>query len=375
MVVQRGGHDLKSNTFGKIRVEIVYGFQHAPLAYLSERARMAHLTGTNALRLQLRETMAPYLPENIELTFSGLCFDRLHIGGRSEGVRKLYFRAWAKTRKPAVFIILKSVAYHLSAGELALLRDKAIAVGLDHMDSKAARLDLSLYDFHISASEAGRRGLEAMLAEEGAPGSRQPFVAPFYLRHNQSLDGIEFRDPGRFSPVYLGAAANAAIPPSIADEITVHEVLTSADMARAVRALGGHNFHFAVRPNPEASLRRRYAPFTKGFTAAACRSNILVNRQVDDAVDFLGPDYPYLVDSNAPEDVTAGFRKAAEEFGGPEWNRGLEIMRSIRDRVSGPAQAQQFVDIVTRAVQGDALHLPTAARSADKSMIRDRAPV
>ena len=93
---------------------------------------------------------------------------------------------------------------------------------------------------------------------------------------------------------------------------------------------------------------------------------------MDDAVDFLSADYPYLVDSNAPEDVTAGFRKAADEFGGPEWSLGLEIMRSMDDRVSGPAQAQQFVDIVTRAVQGDALYLPTAARSPDMAMIPDR---
>ncbi|MFN3591121.1 MAG: hypothetical protein ACK4TG_02925, partial [Thermaurantiacus sp.] len=42
---------------------------------------------------------------------------------------------------------------------------------------------------------------------------------------------------------------------------------------------------------------------------------------------------------------------AKEEFGGPEWARGLEIMRSVRESLSGPAQARQFADIVTSAAE------------------------
>ena len=72
-------------------------------------------------------------------------------------------------------------------------------------------------------------------------------------------------------------------------------------------------------------------------------------RDVDDAVEFLSPDYPYLIPDSAPSSVVEAYRRAKDDFGGPEWHRGLEIMRSVKERVSGRALAGQLVRIVERA--------------------------
>ena len=333
----------------KLRVEVVYAFRHGPRAYLSEKARLSQLWGADAMRLQIRESMVPHLPKNIDLTFSGLCFDRLPVGGRSRFLRSLYFGSWLKTRRPAVFILLKHVALALSPGELEQLKEKAVSVGVDHKDADPLRLDLSQYDFHIAASETGRRAIVAMLAADGLPSGQAPFVSTWFQRHDQRLDDLRFQDTDRLAAVYLGEPCHAEIPPTISDLITSIPARYSRHIERAVSVLGQYNFHFGVRPSEAPVLRRIYKPFTKGITAAACRSNILINRQVDDATEFLGPDYPYLLDSNAPAHVEEGFRKAHEEFGGSEWHRGLEIMRSVRDRVSPSVQVRQFTDIVTRA--------------------------
>jgi hypothetical protein len=348
----------------KLHVEMVYAFEPSIGAYVSKRMQLARLWGAQALRLQLRDFVLPHLPEEIELNLSGLS---LH-----GALGAWQFRSWLKSRRRAVFILLKHTAYRLTPGQLAQLREKAIAVGIDHKDGDPSRLGPSLhdFDFHISASEAGRRALEAMLDEEAPRAGRRPFVDVWYQSHDRRLDNVQPRELDRLGAVYLGSPKHAVLPASLSGEVTIIDIQRSEDMEPATQALGGYNFHFAVRPSPKQALRRSYKPFTKGVTAAACYSNVLVNRQVDDAVEFLTPDYPYLVDSNAPAHVEEGFRKAKEEFGGPEWRRGLEIMRALRERLSGPAQARQLAGIVTRAAEGEAGRLG-AAREDEAGVLPD----
>lgn len=330
-------------TKSKLRVEFVYDFDPSlsPWTYVSRQARMARLWGSAAMRIQARECMLPHLPQNIELTFSGL-----PTGSRN--ARAFYSRAWLATRRPAIFILAKHVAYLMWPELLAQLREKAIAVGVDHQDADPTRIALWQYDFHISSSQAGRRALEAILAEHGAEHGRRPITEVWYQSYDLRLKNVRLNAPDRLSAVYLGLPDNAALPATLSQEVTIIDVQRREDMDSAVRALGDYNFHYAVRPSPEPTLRRPYKPFTKGVTAAACQSNVLVNKQVDDAIELLTPDYPYLVESNANAQVEEGFEKAREEFGGPEWRRGLEIMQAVRERVSGPAQARQFVDIMTQ---------------------------
>ena len=101
----------------------------------------------------------------------------------------------------------------------------------------------------------------------------------------------------------------------------------------ALAELPNYNLHYAVR----RTTRNRHAskPFTKGFTAAALRANILVDAGTDDALHYLGADYPFLIPSNSVDDIAAGVVHVTDAFGTAEWQRGLEVMEYVR-HVSSP---------------------------------------
>lgn len=324
-------------------VHIVFRSRRQGLGRVSTRARLAQVRSAEGLRLrQIREVVAPHLPEHVSLTFSSF----------SPHGRLWNFDSWLRLQRPAVFLLLKHIGYGLTPEQIARLKAKAIAVGIDHKDGDLAAIDLAPFDFHISASRRGLAALDTVIDADASLRARGVFAGLFHQSHDPRLDAVRPAAGDRLAPVYIGRPSYAEIPPSLADAITVLSVLDDVDMVAALPRLGAFNLHFAVRPAASDALLRPYKPFTKGVTAAACRANILVNRQVDDAEDFLGPDYPYLVASNRPPDVEAGFRRAVEDFGGPDWARGLEIMRAVRDRVSARALAAQFVAIVNRAAAG-----------------------
>lgn len=328
-------------TRSPIRVCVVYASDWSKDPCPSQDRRMERLVGSDLLRYQMKDLLVAHLPAGIQLSFGSFA---------PEG-HDWDFDTWLSFQRPAVFILLKNVGYHMTAEQLMRLRKKAIAVGMDHKDGDLAKIDLSLFDFHISASARGLKALNQIIAEDRAMTAKGIFADVLFQTPDARLADLSFTELDGLSAVYLGQKSNAAIPESIGREIDVVEVSYGHQMAQALTVLPSYNLHFAVRPTPEPGLRRRYKPFTKGFTAAACRSNLLVNRQVDDAVEFLTADYPYLIRSNDPVDVEDAFRKAREEFAGPEWRRGIEILRDVRSRISGAALADQLGRIVTRAAQ------------------------
>jgi hypothetical protein len=290
--------------------------------------------------VQLRAFIRPHLPDHIDFRMRGVS-----PAGRC---RDLNVRTWLWSQRRSVVILARTIAYRLTPDEVGILRRRAIAVGVDHKDGDLNDVDLSLFDFHVSSSMTGARALEQILAE-GQGHRRDAFVGLLFQGYDTRLANLRPRQTSRFAPIYVGADENAAIPESLRPAITTIAVTWNRDMMAALQRMPDFNFHFAVRPDAADSLLRRYKPFTKGANAAACFSNILINEQADDALAFLGRDYPYLLRSNTAAEVAEGFTRARDDFGGPEWRRGLDIMRAVRERVSGPALARQLTDIATRA--------------------------
>ena len=289
--------------------------------------------------------IAPFLPEHIEVKFVGL----------RRPQRDLH-RVLSKLA-PSLVILLKGVGDGLEPEVISRLRDTGAAIGIDHKDGDPARVDFSQFDFHIASSFAGLRALDAYLSSPESAAGAHVFAEPLFQGPDSRLATLSFKPLEKVSTVYLGRRAHAVIPQSLEGSIAVIEVKRSHHMKAAIRRLPDYNLHFAVRPASPDILLRGYTPFTKGVVAAACNSNILVTRDTDDAVDFLTPDYPYLLAGNGHPEIEEGLRMAAEgsvnqteDFGGPEWNRGLELMRALRERVSARVLASQFTHIVARAM-------------------------
>lgn len=228
----------------------------------------------------------------------------------------------------AVVIALKAGLAPLGMPRIESLVKRASAVCLDHVDSVPSDEDLSLYRMHLVASQTGRRKVEKRLRTLGIASSAIATVT----HHADPRLPNPHRDtdiPLRLC--YLGKIKNTILP---VDESQV-EVLTYEDQSfeKALDRLTLFPMHYAVRRQSYNPLVAK--PFTKGFTAAAMRANVLVDAATDDAIYYLGTDYPYLIPDRTQSSIRLGLRKAFDDYGGPEWRRGLEIMEYVR-QVSSP---------------------------------------
>jgi len=114
-----------------------------------------------------------------------------------------------------------------------------------------------------------------------------------------------------------------------------------------VAFFGGDYFRHALAFNCHLSLREPgreflYKPNCKVSTAAACLANLITTRD-ESTVELLGEDYPFYVDGT-PAGIAAGLDAARAAFGGPEWRRGLERMRAVRERTAMERILDDYLD-------------------------------
>ncbi|WP_146681543.1 hypothetical protein [Thioclava sp. F28-4] len=246
----------------------------------------------------------------------------------------------------ALCIFVKSAAKHLTRAHLAPLRKRGITVAQDVVDMKLRHVRPELFDLLIAASLRGQQALRDLCADKG-------LSCPVELLHHHfdpRLQALPLPERPEFSCGYIGRPDNAMIPEAIRGEVETVDISVVEDFERALPRIGRFALHYGVRPESQTAhgVNRGYKPFTKGFTAAACKANILVNRDVDDAVEMLGADYPFLTDPT-PESITETFRLAQDSYGGPLWRDALDRMEAMRATVEPAALARQLTEIITRA--------------------------
>lgn len=241
----------------------------------------------------------------------------------------------------AVVIFLKRAWRVIDPDHLAAWRDAAQGLAIDYVDARTSPQPDVEIDVHIAASGALERHLI------GAHGGAR------VMRLDHHADpALTPADPqNQLQLSYFGRTGNRTLPNSLANRIASPDydgLRVEYDMCEAMRQ---SNLHYAVREmEPEAS-RISFKPFTKGFNAAAVGANVLVNRQVDDAIDWLGVDYPFLIDDCRPDTIAAAIDKAEALYGSSEWEDALASMKTIRKAVSPRAitsQLEAILETLTR---------------------------
>lgn len=295
--------------------------------------------GGDLMRFQSIKAAQPHLPTTVSVSFGNLI---LYRGGF------LNFDRWLKAQNNAVVVLSNSLSRLMTDEHLERLRVRARAVGVDYKDDDLSQYDLSRFDFHVAISHAGKRALDTLLAKptaENGSGFAEILLQP----PDDRLAALPAAQNDRFSAVYVGSPQNSLIPPDLKDSITTLRVVYGKDMHVAIPHLPRHNLHYAVRAVGGEALARVYKPFVKGYTAAACGANVIVNRDVDDVLDLLPSDYPYLVDSMDESAVAEVFRRAKEDFGGPDWIRAREMAASMLQEVTPEAIGEQIDKIARQA--------------------------
>ncbi|KUJ85740.1 hypothetical protein AVO45_01790 [Ruegeria marisrubri] len=243
-------------------------------------------------------------------------------------------------------ILLKNAAASLTPRALEILRARVRGLCIDHLDVPASNETFGLVDVHIAASFRGKEILEKTLA------GHSDLPAGIEIKHlahhaDPRLSPLA-RGAERFSIGYFGKPSNTVLASSLATRILSPDYGRDENFASVVEGMQRCPMHYCVRaPAGRPAVAERLAkPFTKGFNAAAVGANVLVNRQVDDAVAYLGEDYPFLIDDLSEASINEAIEKARELFGGPEWARGLDTMREVRARTAPAEIARQLGDIL-----------------------------
>ena len=83
-------------------------------------------------------------------------------------------------------------------------------------------------------------------------------------------------------------------------------------------------------------------PFLKGFLAARCGAVVICGRDDEDALQYLGDDYPFFVPSLDAAALEAAMLGVASAFGGREWRLAQAIMAQVAARSSDAVVAADF---------------------------------
>ena len=144
---------------------------------------------------------------------------------------------------------------------------------------------------------------------------------------------------------YFGEFANTIRTDKIKELVDFYLVDTSSsNSTNWLNYISQYNCHYAVRRTRKID---GYKPLTKGFIAAHCDANIIIQESVTDVKYYLGHDYPYLLPNNPEEkDILHILERIRSEYGGSEWNYGLEIMREVRERSSFEQVIKDFKDLL-----------------------------
>lgn len=145
---------------------------------------------------------------------------------------------------------------------------------------------------------------------------------------------------------YFGEPTNTIISPKISKYVDFVHIDTSKQEVDWLKKVPLYNMHYAVRAKTPAG---RHKPFLKGFTAAYCDSNIIIQRSNAEAVYWLGDDYPYLFDDPVDEsNIIEHILYAMKSYNSADWHRGLDAMARLRNNVSDITISKQLSELFSQ---------------------------
>lgn len=139
---------------------------------------------------------------------------------------------------------------------------------------------------------------------------------------------------------YFGELVNTVITDKISEMVDFVHVDTGKQSNNWLLKPRLYNMHYAVRSDNVLAFK----PFLKGFTAAACNANVIIQRDQKEAVMWLGKDYPYLLKANSTEaEIIDMLKYAQKTYGGPVWEKALKRMEQIRKATTNETIAKEFI--------------------------------
>lgn len=249
----------------------------------------------------------------------------------------------------------------LYTSDLAALRDRVVVVtkGALEVHSAEALADLAARNIAVLGSWDDvfpEPDKVAVLTGSMTLSNRQttdfarlfPDRPAFHVTHHVNTQVRATTPPmDRPRTGYFGLLRNTHRPESLAGLVDLIGIATASVEMSWLDALPRYNCHWIVRRRGRA--HDGWKPFLKGFLAARCNAVVVTGRGDDDALQYLGDDYPFYVRGLEPATLEYDMMEIAAAFGGPRWRLAREIMAQVAARSTDAVVVAEFRAMV-RAV-------------------------
>lgn len=240
--------------------------------------------------------------------------------------------------QPSIFFrnsylfLTKGVVKTSSLRFLSRMKKRGNVLIFDPIDEPVPPDKVRFADIIVAASRTARNKYTEIF-----PASRIELVDHHVDPRISTLDFSN--QPAVFQAGYFGELINTVITPRIKRQVDFIHTDTSKQDESWFKQLPNYNFHYAIR-----KVQKEYPdkPFLKGFSAARCNANILIQAEPE-ALSWLGEDYPYILHGPVNQTtILQALDKARASYGSAEWRKGLEIMQDIKRQTSNQAIGKQL---------------------------------
>lgn len=195
-----------------------------------------------------------------------------------------------KNIQNSIIFATKGFMSTVTANDLLNLKNSGNIICADYVDAKVNQEHIDYIDVLVAAS------ITAFIDYN----TRFPHKMVHLLTHHvdpriEQLRGTVEKPKNKVA--YFGEKVNTKITDGALEYIDVYQVDTSGkDMMHTwIKQVPNYQYHYAVRNRRGIDGHK---PFTKGFTAACVGAKLILERDVDDAMYYLGYHYPYFIDYN-----------------------------------------------------------------------------
>lgn len=242
-----------------------------------------------------------------------------------------------------VVVFLKRAYNVFTSDQLKRLGEQASKLVVDHVDAPTNPLPDCPFDLHLCASIAGTHALRTHLNGPNSKETSSGVRVETLIHHSDPRIGwTDFRRDVDVRVGYFGVPKNT-IPPRCGVQMPQYDGSQLSN--EFLNLMAETNVHYAVRPTPHKNPKLLFKPFTKGFNAAAAGAHVLVNRDVHDAVEHLGYDYPFFIEGTTEEDISTGIERLRQAVGTGTWTDAFDAVNHMRQR-SLPSYSARSLDAI-----------------------------
>ena len=248
---------------------------------------------------------------------------------------KVSFKPSTCDFRNSILFMTKMAVFTTSVDRLEELLNKGNKLLFDANDGKIDNEKVQLATAIIVSSSVGLEEYR----------KRYPNKNIFLIDHHVDprIKPMKHTDTGNFRIGYFGEPTNTIITERIENIVDIIPIDTSSQKnIKWLDTMPYYNVHYAVRNKREFD---DFKPATKVFTAAYCNSNIIIQDTEEEALRWLGNDYPYLIKGDPTEgNILDMLQKIRTDYkqDNQNWRYGLSVTKRINKQLTNDHISKQF---------------------------------